>query len=379
MARFRTLLALAATLGALSCKGTEDWLEDLKTVHDDKGRLKLDVYDAGQLSYEAFAGLAEQETLTLSQAARAIALAARIVESADQPLLRAQAIRLISRLAVRYPFPPASEPFEVDDLAKAGDVAAELIGLLDRQEKLLEIENVYLPGLKSPDRAVADFNLTKLREATGENVGATYDAWAAWWKERGAAVRSEAAEKSREPLRRMAQLRFGDAEKGGGLGSSRATLLYLGYRAALFDLPETRAETEYAITRVARQTIVHAIAYALRAEDTGLRIAAAAAARQVVDPSLAAALVYALPRERDAGARGALAEAAAYYPTRDVIAALVRQMPVVEAGGRSLADEERALGWRVARALTATTGEDFGLDGAAWALWWEKSGVSRWP
>jgi hypothetical protein len=375
-----TTAAATAALALCACKGPEDWLADLQTVHDDKGRLVLERYDAGQLSYEAMSGLAEQEILTLSQTARSIALAARVLDNVEQPHLRSQAVALIARLAVRYPIPPLDAPFAEADPVKAGELAFKQIEALDRFDRVFEVERLHLPQLKSPDRAVVEQAVLRLKEATGADVGSTYEAWEAWWRENQARVRADAGEGSREPLRILAGLSYGDPEKGTGLQASRAVLRYLGYRAALFDFPELREETERAIFRTARQVVVAAIANSLRADDPELRLEAARAAERVADPAFGSALLYALPRERSTPARVAIMRALALYPGRAaVVAALVEQVPEEEDAFKAAGDADRSLALEAHRSLVAVTGEDFGLDAGAWRLWWEKTGKRRWP
>jgi hypothetical protein len=376
----RRLLAAAAALLLVACKGPEEWLADLNTVHDDGGKLRLETYDAGQLSFEAMSGLAEEETLTLSQAARAIAAAARVVEGVEQPLLRSQAVTLIGRLSVRYPIPPRTAPFVVADPMKAADAAFEQIKLLDRFDQVFEIELAQLPLLKSPDRSVVEGALARLRESTGADAGRTFEAWDAWWKANRDRLRSEAAAGSAEPLRVLAGLNYGDPERTTGLKTSRAVLRYLGFRAALYEFPELRALTEEAILSTARQTAVFAIAYSLRADDAVLRTEAARAAARVADPAFAAALVYALRRERDTAARVAILRAMASFPGKAaVVEALVEQVPDEDEAFKAAGDDDRSLGLEARRSLVAVTGEDFGPDAGAWRLWWEKTGKNRWP
>ena len=376
----RRLVAAFAVLLLAACKGTEDWLADLNTVHDDSGRLRLETYDAGQLSFEAMSGIAEEETLTLSQAARAIAAAARVVEGVDQPLLRAQAVALIGRIVVRYPVPPLDGPFLISDPIKAADAAFEQIKALDKFDQVFEIEAVHLPTLKSPDRAVVESGLARLREATGADAGRTFEAWDAWWKANRDRLRGEAAAGSAEPLRVLGGLNFGDPERTVGLKTARAVLRYLGYRAALYEYPELRELTATAILRTARQTAVFAIAYGLRADDSALRTESARAAERVADPAFAAALVYALRRERETAARAMIMNAMAAFPGRAVvIEALVEQMPDEDQAFKAAGDSDRSIGLEARRSLVALTGEDWGPDAGAWRLWWEKTGKNRWP
>ena len=113
MNRLFPCLLVLLILPASGCKGTEDYLYDLNQSYD-KGakRLRPEVYDAGQLVHEAFAGLSEQEALTLSQMARAVAAGGYVVamDRDAVPLLQSQAVMILARLALRYPIPPVSEP-----------------------------------------------------------------------------------------------------------------------------------------------------------------------------------------------------------------------------------------------------------------------------
>ncbi|HYC78917.1 MAG TPA: hypothetical protein VEI02_14925 [Planctomycetota bacterium] len=363
--RLRLLLVAAGLVAAAGCKGPEDWLADLHQVHGDRGKLKIDVYDAGQLSFEAMSGLAEQDALTVSQMARAVAKCAYIAEGAESPLLRAQAVRLASRLALRWPLEPARDAFL--DVAEPPVVAAEQIHRLEAQGRRMEIETAHLPNLRNPDRAVAEAALVQLREITGVDVGRTFEAWDAWWRENRARVRAEAAAESLEPIRTLARLRL--TREGRTSGGARAVLEYLGLHVALFEMPELRAEVDYALRRLARQTVVQLTVAALRSEDSSVRAAGAVAAAQVLDPDYGPALLYALPRERDAEARVKILEALSAYPGRGAAEAAIKQ----------LAEDDRAVRLAAHRTLVALTAEDHGMEATAWTLWWERTGIHRWP
>jgi hypothetical protein len=358
------LLALVAA-AAVGCKNTEDYLYDLGEVYD-RGdrRLRPEVYDAGQLVHEAFSGLSDQQALTLSQMARAVALSGYIVAMDRDvvPLCQAQAVWTLARVALRYPIPPLDEPYEYTDRTEVEDLVASQITILGEQQDRLGVPS-QIELLDNPDLAVAEKSLERLREVTGQEYSRNQAAWQSWWARHGAAFRSEAAAVSAEPLRIIGQSRYST------LTQAAAVLNFLGLHAAIFDMPEVRAVQQRTILRVARQVVVLGIDRALRAGDPTVRGTGALAASQVIDPSFGASLAYALPREREPVTRARIIQALSNYPGRETILLLMAQ----------LKDDERTVSVHAHRALVAISGEDFGSASARWQLWWDQTGKVRWP
>ena len=245
-------LVILAVLGAAGCKNTEDYLYDLSDVYDRSDRrLRPEVYDAGQLVHEAFSGLSEQQTLTLSQMARAVALSGYIVamERDVVPLCQAQAVWTLGRLAVRFPVPPFDEPYEHVERAEVEDLVASQITLLGEQQERLGVPQ-QIALLSNPDLAVDEKALERLRQVTGQDFPRNAGPWQAWWSRNGPAFRREAADVSAEPLRIIGQSRFST------LAQAAAVLNFLGLHAAIFDMPEARDVMRRSILRVARQVVV---------------------------------------------------------------------------------------------------------------------------
>jgi HEAT repeat protein len=355
-------------LGLSGCKGTEDYLGDLQEVYDRSGRrLRPEVYDAGQLVHEAFAGLSEEKALTLSQMARAVAAAGSIVAMDREvvPLLQAQATAILARLALRYPIPPVSEPWQITGAEASEAVAAEIAILGEQQERLGVPAQIAL--LNNPDHAVVERASERLQSVTGQNHGKNAGAWENWWRNFGPAWRSEAALVSAGPMEIIGGARFNDPRQG--LTQAAAVLNFLGLHAAIFDMSEIREVQQRTILRVARQVVVLGIERAIRNGDSGVRGAGAQAAAQVLDPAFGDSLHYALPRERDGVARARIIEALAGYPGKKTIELLMTQ----------LRDDDRTVTTHAQRALVAISGEDFGPEPTPWQLWWDQTGKTRWP
>jgi hypothetical protein len=358
------LLLLAAAV-APGCKNTEDYLQDLGEVYDrGERRLRPEVYDAGQLVHEAFAGISDQGVLTLSQMARAVAMSGYVVAMDRDvvPLCQAQAVWTLGRLAVRYPIPPFDEPWEYTDRAQVEDLVAAQITILGEEQDRLGVPS-QIEALGNPDLAVAERAHERLREVTGQGFGRNPGPWQSWWQRMGPALRRDAAAVCAEPLRIIGQSRFATVTQ------AAAVLNFLGLHAAIFDMPEVREVQERTVRRVARQVVVLGIDRALRAGDATVRGAAAMAAAQVVDPAFGASLAYAVPRERDPVARARMIETLVHYPGRETIVLLMSQ----------LRDDERTVSVHARRALVAISGEDFGGAPARWQLWWDQTGRTRWP
>jgi hypothetical protein len=363
-----TFACVSLGLGVSGCRGTEDYLGDLQDVYDRSGRrLRPEVYDAGQLVHEAFSGLSSERALTLSQMARAVAAAGSIVAMDREvvPLLQSQAAAMLGWLAVRYPIPPVSEPWQISG-AEASEAVAEQIAILGEQQERLGVPaNIAL--LNSPDHAVRDRAAERLEAATGRSYGRNSTAWENWWATHGPAWRREAAMVSAGPMEIIGGARFSDPRQG--LTQAAAVLNFLGLHAAIFDMPDLRAVQERTILHVARQVVVLGIDRAIRMGDSGVRGLGAQAAAQVLDPTFGAALEYALPRERDSVARARLIEALAHYPGKKTIELLMTQ----------LRDDDRTVTTHAHRALVAIAGEDLGPEAPAWQLWWDQTGKARWP
>jgi HEAT repeat protein len=359
-------LVLSCCLAASGCKGTEDYLYDLGEVYDrGERRLRPEVYDAGQLVHEAFAGISDQQVLTISQTARAIALSGYVVAMSDRevvPLCQAQAVWTMARIAARYPVPPVSEPYEYTDRAEVEELVAAQITVLGEQQDRLGVPS-QIALLNHPDHAVAERAVERLREVTGQDFGRNATGWEAWWTRNGPGLRSDAAHVSLGPMTIIGQARYTE------LTQAAAVLNFIGLHAAIFDMPEIRATQERTILKVARQVVVLAIIRGLRAGDSMVRGSAALAAAQVVDPAFGPALAYALPRERDGVARARIIQALTSYPGRESMLLLMSQ----------LKDDDLTVTIHAHRALIAISGEDFGDDPAAWQLWWDQTGKTRWP
>jgi hypothetical protein len=367
----RAIPLLAALLVCClhGCKHSEDYLYDLQSSYDrSQRRLRPEVYDAGQLIHEAFAGLSEQESLTLSQMARAVASAGYLVamDKEPVPLCQSQAVMVLARLAVRYPIPPVTEPYENTDPQKVPELIADQITILSDQQDRLGIPS-QIALLNNPDHAIAEKAVERLQEVTGQAIGRNAEAWSNWWAREGAALRRSAALVSEGPMRTIGETKFTDPRSG--LTQAAAVLHFIGLQAAVFDVPEVREVQRWTVMRVARQVVVLGIERALRAGDATVRGAGAMAAAEVIDPAFQSALAFALPRERDGIARARIIEALASYPGKDTITLLLSQ----------LGDDDRTVSVHAQRALVAISGEDFGSEPQPWQLWWDQTGKRRWP
>lgn len=358
-------LLLLAVFSLSACKSTEDYLYDLGNVYDRGARrIRPEVYDGGQLVHEAFSGISEQDVLTVSQMARAIALSAYVISQDREvvPLTQAQGVYTIARLAVRYPVPPVSESYQYTDKAEVEElVAAQITALGEQQDRLGVPASIAL--LRSPDHAVVEKTVERLHESTGQNYGRNISAWEAWWTRVGPSVRRDAAAASSGPMSIIGEARYSD------LTQAAAVLNFIGLHAAIFDMPEMRETQTRTILRVARQVVVLAIDRALRRGDTMVRGAAAQAAAKVIDPAFLPAIIFAMQREKDGLARARMIEALANYPGRETMVVLMGQ----------LRDDDRTVTVHAHRALIAVSGEDFGSDAQPWQLWWDQTGKTRWP
>jgi HEAT repeat protein len=250
--------------------------------------------------------------------------------------------------------------------AEVSELVATQIGILGEHQERLGVP-AQIALLNSPDHAVVEKAVDRLREVTGQTYGRNPDAWLGWWNRYGPSWRAEAAAASEGPMTIIGNARFGDPRQG--LTQASAVLNFLGLHAAIFNMNEIRDVQERTILRVARQVVVLGIERAIRNGDSTVRGAGAQAAGQVLDPAFGAALAYALPRERDVIARARIIEALAGYPAKETVTLLIAQMR----------DDDRAVTTLAQRALVAISGEDFGPEASAWQLWWDQAGKSRWP
>lgn len=359
MARFRFLLVVASCV-LVGCKSTEDHLSDLAAATDKEAKSNAGVYDSGLLIHESLTGLMDKEVLTLSQMGRAIWWSARILENNDVPLLRADAISLMTHITLRYPLPPRKEPYA--DVSNVGQKALSQVQLIDEVGGALMVET-HLDRLASPDRTVGERALSQLREITGQEFGMAEEPWREWWAQNRDALHAEAVQKSRGPLEELATYRYPS------LSVARAVLGYLAIRIGVYDLPELREHVTEAVSSAARQALVFGIQESLNDDDPVARIAAARAARQILDPSLQEPLIEAFIKETEADTKGQLVQALSHYPSNRTIGFLVSAM----------ADENRNVNILARRALSPFVGKDLGDDPEAWLEWWKTEGSQRWP
>jgi hypothetical protein len=357
----RSLVVLLLLVAA--CKGPEDYLADIKSsVEPESGRLDLGVFDGGLLVHEAFQGLMKEEVLTLSQAARAAHHAAWLLDTNEIGLLRADAVSCLVHIALRFPFPPAAEPYAPE--TKVGETAFAEIEKLHAATAELEVD-ALLPTLASPDRAVVERGLAELRRRSGQDLGSDSGRWEAWWAERRPAALARAASEAAGPVGVLGRLRYGS------LSSARAVLGYLGVSLLGYDVPELRPALRLAITRIGRQVAIFGVQRALRDEDPVVRAAGYRATMDLLDPAFAEPLhERARPGvENDLDARICLLQALSFYPGRRALEPLLLE----------LSEERQALAWAARRSLVDLCGCDLGDDEGAWLQWYETEGKLRWP
>lgn len=355
----RTLLLLALAL-SFGCKGTEAFLSDLHTATDAGGGSSINVYDSDLLIHEAMVGIMDQEVLTLSQMGRAVHHCGRIIEKNKSALLRADAVSLLTHLALRYPIPALEAAFAKDK--RIDGIATEAINALDAALKPLEAET-RIGGLTNPDKVVAEENWVQLRRLTGQEIPQDVSAWEAWWEENEAQFVAEAQEKGRDPLKTLAYLRYGS------LASSRAVLGYLATRLAVSDLPALRDDMRTAQLRLARLVVEYGIIRALRDESPIVRSEAARASRRVLAASFGDALAMSYAREVDSEVKVQILKSLEWYPGRTTL-----ELCLV-----AISDTERPVSLTSRSVLTAMAGEDHGEQPSAWHVWWEREGKTRWP
>lgn len=352
------LLCLLALTG---CKTTEDRIQDISRSVDDEGRLTLQIFDAGQLVHEGLSGLVDAEVLTLSQMGRAVHAAGLILEGNEVALCRADAARLLAHLALFYPVPPVEE--SLGTTKNVASEALEAVTRISEVSRYFSIESQLIPALENPDRAVADRARLDLEKLVGENLGADAEAWSAWWEDNRERIIREATEQSLPQLQRLSAMRYRR------LSDARAVLGFIATTLALQDIPALRDEMRRVILRTSRQVIVYGLEKGLKDEDRAVRMDSALAAGQVLDVAFGPALLEAFVRERDPDARIHIIKALEAYPARDTAQALLA----------SLDDPDRQVALNAREVLARQVGRDFGRDGAAWRIWWEREGKSRWP
>ncbi len=369
----KSLALVLLSLAIVSCKGPDDYLEDLRTVNerDEASRrykLKIDVYDAGQLVHEAFAGLSEEEVLSLSQLSRTIGWAGRVASDSEIPLCRAQAVSLTASLCARYPISPRATPFRVTDAEKVRTIITEAVYVIGKEDEFLTLESGLIALLNNTDRAVADKARQRLKDLTKVDQGPDQAAWEAWWTKQKPVILAESESRMRPQLEALANVKFENLKSGA------AVAIFLGEHLRTADPPALRDITTQAVMNVARQVAVFTVQAGIRAQDSPeVRGAAAVAVADLPDPSLGDTLVFAVARERDGICRGRLIEALARYPRRETVTALIRQLEEAERSGDS------SIPILVHRALISLTGEDRGVASEAWSLWMSREGKDRWP
>ena len=352
------LLCIALLAG---CKTTEDRIQDLYSSVDDEGRLNLQVFDAGQLVHEGMSGIVDAEVLTLSQMGRSVHASALIIEGNEVALCRADAARLLGHIALYYPVPPVAE--RLDTTKGVAKEALECVTQIADASRYFRIENQLIPALDNPDRAVVEKAREDLVKLVGEDLGSTADAWVAWWDANSARITGEAIERSAPLLERLAEMRYRR------LSDARAVLGFIATSLALQDIAELRQPMQDVVLRTSRQVIVYGLLKGLQDKDKSVRMDAALAAGQVLDVAFGPALLEALVRERDPDARIHIIQTLEAYPARSTAQALLV----------SLQDPDPQIALNAREVLARQVGQDFGEDDAAWRIWWEREGKSRWP
>jgi len=348
-------------MGLGACKNTEEYLADLHAATDPKtGESNIVVYDADLLLHEGMTGILHQDVLTVSQMGRAVHHCGRILEHNKVALLRADAVALLTHLALKYPIPTLSEPFSTDQ--RVDTVATDALNALDAALMPLETQQ-RIDGLSNPDKVVAQENWTQLRKLTGQRFALDPGPWEDWWNANRDRFLTEAQEKGRPPLTKLTYLKYGS------LASSRAILGYLATRASLHELPALQADMERAQVRIARLVIQFGIVRALRDENAMVRAEAARAARRVLSPNFGPALSVAYAREVQPDAKVQMLKTLAWYPSRSTV-----ELCLI-----ALADIERPVALASRDVMTTLVGKDLGPEPAAWRVWWEREGKTRWP
>ncbi|MAB91008.1 MAG: hypothetical protein CMJ90_16370 [Planctomycetes bacterium] len=357
LVRTALLVVLALSFG---CKGTEAYLSDLYTATEPDGTSKIDVYDADILIHEALVGIMDQEVLTVSQMGRAAHHCGRIGRKNRSALLRADSVSLLAHLALRYPLPALSESFSDDK--PVDRFATDAINAFDAALKPLETEH-RIAGLSHPDRIVAEENWVALKELTGERFPLEPGVWERWWEENRERLVARAQADGRAPLRTLAYLRYGS------LPSTRAVLGYLSTRLVVSDLPDLRELMRVAHVRLARLVAEYGIARGLRDESPAVRAEASRAARRVLAAGFGEELTDSLAREVDPVAKVQLLQTLEWYPSRMALELCLA----------ALSDTDRSVSMTSRDVLTRLVGRDFGDQPAAWMVWWEREGKTRWP
>jgi len=361
----RLLTGFLVLLGLLpaGCKNTEDYLNDLYTVQKEPdGSLPIEIYDAGQLAYEALTGLLRQKTLTLSQLGRAVAAAGRAADRQEVPLLRTQALALLAHLTLYYPIPPLSEPLENPPGRNRMilDNTAALRKAMDR----LAVGKVLIPMLSSPDQATVDRAWRDLKRSTGEDLGRGAAAWESWWAEHREEYEARVAQEARKPLRTLGDLEYPS------LGLAHLVLTLVATSLAISDLPELRPDIERTIMRISRQVVEMAVVKAITDDDSPeVRAEAALAAVQVKAHAFGDPLAQALAVERESDTKVRMLGALAWYPSKQTMQALLLK----------LGDADRPVRRKARDVLIHFARRDLGEEFQPWFQWWEQEGKLRWP
>ncbi|MAG55046.1 MAG: hypothetical protein CMJ83_02020 [Planctomycetes bacterium] len=360
MNRLGTSCAVLLLVFGAGCKDTEEYLGDIHDSLDERGRADIAVFDSGLLIHEGLVGILDQQVLTLAQMGRAVHYCGRIVELSDVPLLRADAVALLTHLALRYPLEPVTKGYS--DVDQVDRVAKEAIHTLDAAFSILDA-GTRINALNSQDRVVREEAHAQLKETTGQDLPMEFDPWNAWWESGQNAFRIKTGRDAIEPLRTLTYLRYGT------LAGSRGVLGYIAVRLTLHDVPELRDDMVVAIQRLSRLVVVHALRQALTDEDPRVRAEAARAASRVLDPSFGVGLAKAFDVEFETDPKVQQLKTMEFYPSRITALSLLR----------GVQDPERGVALTARSVLTNFVGEDLGEDGVDWRIWWEREGKIRWP
>ncbi|MEE2711762.1 MAG: hypothetical protein VX913_03220, partial [Planctomycetota bacterium] len=120
---------------------------------------------------------------------------------------------------------------------------------------------------------------------------------------------------------------------------------------------------------LARLVAEYGIARGLRDDSPTVRAEAARAARRVLAARFGEELTESLAREVDPAVKVQLLQTVEGYPSR-----LALELCLA-----ALSDTERSVSLTSRDVLARLVGRDFGDQPAAWMVWWEREGKTRWP
>jgi len=346
------------------CKGTEDYLEDLHNIQKNpRGHLPLDIYDAGQLAHEAFSALSTVEVMSLSQVGRSVAAAGRAVDRNEVPLLRAEAVSLLGRLALRYPIPPVNDPLAASkDVRKT--ILREFSKLRDVVDRLT-VGRALIPLLGSPDQADVERAYHSLKKITGKDLGRDAQAWERWWQENKSTFETQVSQDAHEPLRTLAKIRYPT------LQLAHLVLTLIAYSVAIADLPELRQDISRATLSIGRQVVEQGIIKALEDKSPMVKAEAALAAARVLSKSFGPVLASSLATTRDPDARVRIIRALKWYPPKGSMQALLLMLGDAQAPPAVVENARQT--------LVSLAGDEMGDDFRGWMTWWDREGKLRWP